>query len=143
MQPAQIRILVIDDEACLADVVANALRKAGFGVMTASDGDEGFDLAVRQLPDLIVSDYQMPVATGLQMCARLYEDPRGRNVPVILLTARGHRLGPADLEGTNICEMMAKPFSAKQLITRVNEVLKLTPAAGAGGPQPEAEDSVA
>jgi two-component system phosphate regulon response regulator PhoB len=137
----QTKILVIDDEPCLADVVAHSLRKAGFEVVTAADGEEGFDVAVRQLPDLIVSDYQMPVATGLQMCERLYEDPRGRNVPVILLTARGHRLGPADLEGTNIAEMMAKPFSAKQLVTRVNEVLGRS--RGAGDSQAEPENSVA
>jgi DNA-binding response OmpR family regulator len=123
MPPARAKILVVDDESALTDVVAHSLRKAGYQVVTAADGEEGFDLATRERPDLIVSDYQMPRVDGIQMCTRMRRDPRTREVPVILLTARGHRLTPTELAATGICELMPKPFSAKHLVARVADVL--------------------
>jgi two-component system phosphate regulon response regulator PhoB len=118
----QVRVLVVDDEPCLSEVVAHSLRKAGYEVTIAADGEEGVDVATRWLPDLIVSDFQMPGLTGIEMCVKLYRDPRTRSVPVIMLTARGHRLGPAELAGTAVCDMLAKPFSAKQLVGKVQEI---------------------
>jgi CheY-like chemotaxis protein len=118
----QLRVLVVDDEPCLSEVVAHSLRKAGYEVNIAADGEEGVDVATRWLPDLIVSDFQMPGLTGIEMCAKLHRDPRTRRVPVIMLTARGHRLGPAELAGTAVCDMLAKPFSAKQLLGKVQEI---------------------
>jgi CheY-like chemotaxis protein len=123
------RILVVDDEPCLAEVVAHSLRKAGHEVALAADGEEGIELATRLLPDLIVSDYQMPLLDGVAMCHKLARDPRTRDVPVILLTARGHRLGAADMAGTAICDTLAKPFSAKLLLARVQDVMARTGAA--------------
>jgi len=121
-QQQQLRVLVVDDEPCLSEVVAHSLRKVGYEVTIAADGEEGLELATRWLPDVIVSDFQMPGLTGIEMCLKLCRDPRTRHLPVIMLTARGHRLGPAELAGTAVCDMLPKPFSAKQLLGKVQEI---------------------
>ena len=117
------KLLVVDDEVCLTEVVAHALTKAGYEVLTAEDGEEGYALACRELPDLVVTDYQMPQLDGLQFSARLKETATTSEIPVILLTARGHRVGAADLARTNIREVMAKPFSSRHLRARIDEIL--------------------
>jgi len=67
------KVLVVDDEACLADLVAHTLGKCGYTVLTAEDGEQGYELTCRELPDLVVADYGMPHFDGLQMAALLKE----------------------------------------------------------------------
>lgn len=116
-------IVIADDEPHLTHIVAYNLRKSGMTVHVASNGQECHKLAVEMKPDLIVSDYQMPVLDGLAACIKLREDARTAHIPVIMLTARGHRLTPAELARTNIKSLLAKPFSARDLLAKVTEVL--------------------
>ncbi len=122
-------ILVCDDEPHIVHVVATKLRNAGFDVVTAADGAEALDLAMRQPPDLVITDYQMPLLSGLELCAKLRGDPRLQNIPAIMLTARGFSLHDDDLQGTNIKKLLAKPFSPRGVLDTVREVLQAARAA--------------
>lgn len=117
-------ILVCEDDAPIRQIVAHKLRSAGFEVHEARNGQEGLDSIARGLrPDLILSDFQMPLVSGLDMCARLRQSGPCANTPVILLTARGYILGPEDLSRTNIRCVIPKPFGVKQLLERVRSLL--------------------
>lgn len=118
------RILVIDDEPHITHVVALKLRHAGFEVFTAGDGEEGYELACECEPDLIITDLWMPYMTGLEMCQKLRGNPLTASTPVIVLTARGYALDPEDVTRTNVRLMISKPFGPRELLQRVNEILK-------------------
>lgn len=132
---AQHKILVCDDEPHILHVVSTKLRNAGFEVLNAADGDEAFSTASQQTPDLVITDYQMPMLSGLELCAKLRAEPRTRNTPVIMLTARGFSLNEQDLKETNIRKVLPKPFSPREVLRTAQELLGLaataeTPACG-------------
>ena len=116
-------ILVADDESHILHVVSLKLRNAGFRVLTARDGQEALDLAMVEHPDLLITDYHMPQLSGLELCQRLKNDPATRNIPAIMLTARGYHLEPHDTEQSGILRMLSKPFSPRQLLATVNDIL--------------------
>ncbi len=116
-------ILVVDDETHILHVVSLKLRNAGFDVLTAENGEEGFDHAVQRVPDLIITDYQMPFMSGLEMCQRLKEDGRTSSVRALMLTARGFSLPIDQLAKTNIVTVLSKPFSPKEILAKVQELL--------------------
>ncbi len=113
------RVLVVDDETYIQHVVSLKLSNAGFEVLTASDGEEGLQVAIEEIPDLIITDYQMPFLTGLEMCQRLKQVPATASIPVIMLTARGFALDDADLRSVNILKCLGKPFSPRELVACV------------------------
>ena len=117
------RIVVADDEHHIRAVVAAKLRGAGFEVFEARDGAEALELALEHRPDLLVTDLQMPLMSGLELCLRLKVDQRTAGVPVVMLTARGYILDQGQIDETNIRELMSKPFAAKELLRRVHEIL--------------------
>ena len=123
-------ILVADDESHILHVVSLKLRNAGYRVVTAHDGQEALDAALQERPDLIITDYHMPQLSGLELCRRLKQDPSLPQIPVIMLTARGYHLEPQDTEQSGILKMLSKPFSPRQLLTTVNDVLEMS---GKGG----------
>jgi CheY-like chemotaxis protein len=123
------KILVADDESHILHVVSLKLRNAGYNVITARDGQEAFELAVQERPDLLITDYHMPQLSGLELCQRLKQDPTTSGVPAIMLTARGYHLEPHDTEQSGILRMLSKPFSPRHLLTTVNEVLEQATAA--------------
>lgn len=125
-------ILVADDETHILNVVSIKLENAGFRVITAEDGAEAYTLARAVQPDLIITDYQMPRLSGLELCCKLQADPITRGVPVIMLTARGFALSDQDREGSNIRQVLAKPFSPRQVLACVNELLCQTAGVGCG-----------
>ena len=117
-------ILVADDESHILNVVSLKLRNAGFRVLTAADGQEALETALHERPDLLITDYHMPQLSGLELCQRLKQDKRTSHIPAIMLTARGYQLEPRDTEQSGILRMLSKPFSPRQLLTTVNEVLE-------------------
>jgi CheY-like chemotaxis protein len=117
------KILVADDETHILHVVSLKLRNAGYHVLTARDGQEALEMAQSEKPDLIITDYHMPMLSGLELCRRLKQDPATSEIPAIMLTARGYQLDPSDTEQSGILRMLSKPFSPRQLLTTVNEVL--------------------
>lgn len=120
------KILVADDESHILHVVSLKLKNAGFRVVTARDGQEAYELAGHEMPDLIITDYHMPQMSGIEMCRKLKREPATANIPAIMLTARGYHLEPHDTEQSGILRMLSKPFSPRQLLQTVNEVLEQT-----------------
>jgi len=118
------KILVADDESHILHVVSLKLRNAGYEVVTAKDGAEALELAQSEKPDLLITDYHMPELSGLELCQKLKQDPATSMIPAIMLTARGYHLEPQDTEQSGILRMLSKPFSPRQLLATVNEVLQ-------------------
>ena len=116
-------ILIADDEPHLVHILAYNLTRAGAVVEIATNGQECVEIALRTRPDLIVSDYQMPVLDGLQASIQLRSNLATTHIPILMLTSRGHRLTPAELALTNIRAVMAKPFSIRQLLKSIEDIL--------------------
>lgn len=123
------KVLVVDDEAHILHVVSMKLANAGYDVLTAEDGQEAFDLASNESPDLVITDYQMPFMNGIELCQRLRETKATAALPCVMLTARGYRLEGKEIERTNILAVLHKPFSPRELLQRVDEVLRRERAA--------------
>lgn len=122
--PAPASILVCDDEAHIRHIVAHKLTSAGYVVREARNGQEGLDVVADGFrPDLVISDFQMPILSGLEMCQRLKQLPGTETTPVLMLTARGYILPEAELAQTNIRHVIDKPFGVRQLLERVVGVL--------------------
>ena len=118
---ASTRVLVVDDDEALADVVARYLEREGFEVATAPDGATGLALALDTLPDLVVLDLMLPVIDGLEVCRRLRQSAP---IPVVMLTARGEeddRIAGLELGAD---DYVTKPFSPRELTARVKAVLR-------------------
>jgi DNA-binding response OmpR family regulator len=115
------RILVVDDDATVSEVVARYLEREGFAVETAADGRVALDRALAEPPDLVVLDLMLPGMDGLEVCRRLRALAP---VPIVILTARGQesdRIIGLDLGAD---DYVAKPFSTKELVARVRAVLR-------------------
>ncbi len=118
------RILVADDEAHILHVVSMKLRNAGFEVITAVDGEEALELCCAEKPALLITDNQMPYMTGLEVCKELQKSDDTRGIRVIMLTARGFDIEPEEMEGAEISYVLAKPFSPREVLQKVNELLE-------------------
>src|SRR4051812_49173592 len=114
-------ILVADDESHILNVVSLKLRNAGYRVLTAQDGQEALDLAQKEHPDLLITDYHMPMLSCLELCRKLKQDQATSSIPAIMLTARGYHLEPQDTQDSGIIKMMSKPFRPRHLLQTVNE----------------------
>jgi DNA-binding response OmpR family regulator len=125
---AQRRILIADDESYVTQILNLNLQRRGYTVFVAGDGAAAYDLAVAHAPDLVISDYQMPILDGLGLCMRLKSNPLTAHVPVLLLTARGHTLTPDDLARTNIRAVLPKPFSIRELFPKIEAALRIDSA---------------
>ena len=117
-------VLIADDEPHIRHLVSTKLKLAGFNVLVASNGQDCLQLAREHRPELIVTDYQMPVLSGFEMSQALAADQDTASIPVILLTARGHKLTEDDLSTTSIQMVIDKPFGPSDLITRVKGMLE-------------------
>lgn len=124
-------ILVVDDEAHILHVVSLKLLNAGYDVITAEDGEEGFESAVTNRPDLVITDFQMPYCTGLELCQKLKQHEATRATPALMLTARGFSLPPEAIERTNIAGVLSKPFSPREVLGKVHELLGQSATQGA------------
>jgi two-component system, OmpR family, alkaline phosphatase synthesis response regulator PhoP len=116
-------VLVVDDEAHILQVLKLKLRNSGYSVITAVDGEEGFEVATRELPDLIIADFHMPYMTGLEMCHALAKQSMTSRIPVVLLTARGYALDDGDVAVGNIRDILSKPFSPRAIVQYVDRLL--------------------
>lgn len=116
-------ILVADDETHILNVVSLKLRNAGYRVVCATDGEEAFDRAQQEKPDLLITDYQMPRLSGLELCQKLHQLPEFAQLPAIMLSARGFQLEERDTVASGIITMISKPFSPRQLLTAVEQIL--------------------
>lgn len=118
------RILIIEDEQDIADLVGFNLQRAGYEVLKAHDGISGTEIALRERPNLIVLDLMLPGRDGLSVFRELRRDPRGANIPVIMLTARAQTEDRIQGLQTGADDYLTKPFSPKELVLRVQAILK-------------------
>lgn len=117
-------ILIADDESHILNVVSLKLRNAGFSVATACDGAEALTKARQLRPAMLITDFHMPVLSGMEVCRRLREEEQEWRVPAIMLTARGNELSASELESGGIVEVLSKPFSPRQLLAVVSKHLQ-------------------
>jgi len=127
-------ILVVEDEATIAQAVAARLRSEGYAVEIASDGPNAIDACDRLRPDLVVLDLMLPGLDGLEVCKRIQRD---RPVPVLMLTARDSETDLVVGLAVGADDYLTKPFSARELTARVHALLRRverTPDRAADGP---------
>jgi two-component system phosphate regulon response regulator PhoB len=121
---SQQTILVIEDERALVEVLTYNLRKEGFEVLSAGDGQDGLRRAQTNLPDLIVLDLMLPVIEGLEVCRQLRSGPRTRDIPILMLTARSEEIDEILGFQMGADDYVTKPFKIKALIQRVKALLR-------------------
>ncbi len=120
---AERKVLVVDDEIHIIHVVTIKLRNNGYEVLSAENGAEAFELACSEQPDIIVTDFQMPVMTGLELVRELRGNETTKDIPVIMLTARGFAIEDEQKEDLQISEFLSKPFSPKELLRSIEDIL--------------------
>lgn len=117
-------VLLCDDEAYILRAAEIKFKKAGYEVRCASDGQEAWESIQEKLPDLLVTDYQMPRLDGLGLVRRIREHAETRHLPVIMLSAKGFELSYEDVQRElAIRALMPKPFSPRELEACAREIL--------------------
>lgn len=116
-----VRVLIVEDDRNIADVVRRYLEREGYAVEVATDGARGLQLALDEVPDLVILDLMLPSMDGMEVCRRLRET---HPVPVIILTARGGEGDRVDGLDAGADDYVAKPFSPRELTARVKAVLR-------------------
>ncbi len=117
-------ILVVEDEDALATLLQYNLEKEGYAVELAADGEEALMLADERAPDLVVLDWMLPKISGIEVCRRLRGRSETRNVPIVMLTARGEESDRIRGLDTGADDYVIKPFSMSELTARIRAVLR-------------------
>jgi two-component system phosphate regulon response regulator PhoB len=117
-------VLVVEDEDALATLLHYNLEKEGYDVAVAGDGEEALLLVDERLPDLVVLDWMLPKVSGIEVCRRLRSRAETRNVPIIILTARGEETDRIRGLDTGADDYVVKPFSMTELTARIRAVLR-------------------
>jgi two-component system phosphate regulon response regulator PhoB len=120
----QKRILIVDDEPAIRDMVAFALRKGEFEPMHAGDGREAQAAIADRIPDLILLDWMLPGTSGLELARRWRKDALTREIPIIMLTARGEENDRVGGLEAGVDDYVVKPFSARELLARIRAVMR-------------------
>ena len=117
-------VLVVEDEDALATLLQYNLEKEGYHVRLAADGEEALVQVDERLPDLMVLDWMLPKVSGVEVCRRLRSRGETRNLPVIMLTARGEESDRVRGLDTGADDYLTKPFSMAELAARIRAVLR-------------------
>jgi two-component system, OmpR family, phosphate regulon response regulator PhoB len=117
-------ILVIEDETALVEMLRYNLEKEGFKVSAATDGEEALTAVDEHRPDLLILDWMLPLVSGLEICRQLRRKPDTRELPIIMLTARGEEADRVRGLEVGADDYVAKPFSPSELVARVRAVLR-------------------
>lgn len=118
------KILVVEDEVDIADLIRYNLERAGYQVFKAHDGITGTELALKERPDLVVLDLMLPGRNGIGVFKEIKRDSRTAHVPVIMLTARAQTEDRIQGLELGADDYLTKPFSPKELVLRVNAILR-------------------
>lgn len=117
-------VLIVEDDESLSTLLSYNLQKEGYRVGLARDGDEALVMAGEQAPDLVLLDWMLPRTSGIEVCRRLRQRAETRNVPIIMVTARGEEAERVRGLDTGADDYVAKPFSMTELIARIRAVLR-------------------
>ena len=118
-----LKILVADDEIYMLRLLEMTFKKGGYEVISCRDGSEALAQAVAASPALIVLDVMMPVLDGMGALRQLKGNPATREIPVVVLSAKGHALTKVEAEVAGAALFLAKPFSPNQLLGEVQKIL--------------------
>ena len=118
-------VMLVEDERHISQVVERRLVAAGFEVVVARDGVQALEFAADRTPDAIVTDLEMPRMNGLELLAKLHDDPALATIPTMMLTARGHLAGKDGVP--EHVQVFAKPFSARKLVEAIAAMLASDP----------------
>jgi CheY-like chemotaxis protein len=129
-------VLVIDDSPTITKVVQLVLTKAGYQVQTAADGEDGLAAVRKQRPALILLDFVMPRMNGYQFCRELTSDPKLRDVPVVLMSAKGDKVGERFVKVMGIVDYITKPFSPEAITAVVQHAIGKYSGPGADDENP-------
>ena len=121
------KIVVIEDEADIREVVVYNLERDGYRVWAAADGAEGLRKVAKENPDLVLLDLMLPEIDGIDVCRKLKSDPLTQAIPVIIVTAKGEESDVVLGLGVGADDYVTKPFSPKELVARVRAVLRRGP----------------
>ena len=122
-------VVVIEDEADILDVIAYNLTREGFDVKGCLDGEEGLKTVNNYYPDLVIIDLMLPGIDGIEICRRMKEDSSTRNIPVIMVTAKGEESDVVLGLGVGADDYIPKPFKPRELVARVKAVMRRGPLA--------------
>jgi phosphate regulon transcriptional regulator PhoB len=126
------RVLIVEDEPDIRDLVVHHLKREGYQVSAASSGEEALRQVQAAPPDLVLLDLMMPAMDGLEVCRRLRQDPATASLPIVMLTAKGDEVDRVLGLEIGADDYIVKPFSPKELLARVRAVLRRSrPAPGA------------
>jgi two-component system phosphate regulon response regulator PhoB len=117
-------VLVAEDEGALVTLLRYNLEREGYRVVEATDGEEALLLAAEEKPDLVLLDWMLPQLSGIEVCRRLRAKPETRNVPIIMLTARGEEADRIRGLNTGADDYITKPFSMTELLARLRAVMR-------------------
>jgi two-component system, OmpR family, response regulator RpaA len=120
------RVLVIDDDPAIAELVAINLEMAGYDVTQATDGIKGQALAVQLVPDLIMLDLMLPKVDGFTICQRLRRDERTSDIPILMLTALSQTQDKVEGFNAGADDYLTKPFELEEMLARVRALLRRT-----------------
>lgn len=118
------KILVVDDEIHIVQIVKfNLEKRGGYTIVTAKDGEEGYEKALSEKPDMILSDVMMPKMSGFEFCKKVKETSEISTIPFILLTAKGQENDVESGKQSGADDYITKPFSPRALLKKVAEIL--------------------
>lgn len=129
---ADTRLLLVEDDRPLADLVTFHFERAGYAVTRTGDGEEALILVDEVKPDIILLDWMIEGISGIEVCRRLRRRPQSANVPILMLTARGEETDRIRGFETGADDYVTKPFSPKELVARVGAVMRRVRPALAG-----------
>ena len=125
------RILLVDDEPSLVLLMEARLKTAGYNVVSANDGQAGFEMAKKENPDLIILDLMLPKMDGYKVCGLLKKDTRYAKIPIILFTARAQQEDMKLGEELGADAFITKPFDPPTLLGKIEELLEKAASKGA------------
>jgi two-component system phosphate regulon response regulator PhoB len=134
---AREKILVVEDEEDILDLIAYHLQKEGYVALKATTGEAALERLPAGRPDLVILDLMLPGMDGLEVCRRMKADPQTREIPIVMVTARGEEADVVSGLEMGAADYLSKPFRPRELIARVRAVLRR-----GGGAVPDAKESI-
>ncbi len=128
------RVLIVDDEAPIREMIAVALEMAGYECLEADNARDAHELVVNSPPDLVLLDWMMPGMTGIEFARRLRKDALTAEIPIIMLTAKGEEDSKVKGLESGVDDYITKPFSPRELVARLKTVLRRTTPKGVEEP---------